>query len=242
VLRTQRAPPALHLLVTVDPLVYGHNGLCLLDSLQRQLRQAYAGVGKHADLLAEAAAAAAGEAHGSPATPQPARTHLQGCSASFVSMNTCYCMAGACASQASSICSLTCCCCWCCREVESIQGIRPEIQQAIAAAVNNCVTETNLPLPNKRVVSGSKLGTLCSCDCYSCSMLRSYCKEASGQKLVSSSGHCYASVNTTDQCNGTVHATERLAHTAVSGVCAPRWVGAAGWQYPGASNQQQTVS
>lgn len=36
-------------------------------------------------------------------------------------------------------------------QVESIQGIRPDIQQAIAAAVNNCVTETSLPLPNKRV-------------------------------------------------------------------------------------------
>ncbi|WIA22008.1 hypothetical protein OEZ85_004362 [Tetradesmus obliquus] len=35
--------------------------------------------------------------------------------------------------------------------VESIQGVRPEIKEAIAAAVNNCVTETNLPLPNKRV-------------------------------------------------------------------------------------------
>lgn len=42
---------------------------------------------------------------------------------------------------------------WACRQVESIQGIRPDIQQAIAAAVNNCVTETSLPLPNKRVVS-----------------------------------------------------------------------------------------
>lgn len=35
--------------------------------------------------------------------------------------------------------------------VESISGIRPEIQAAIAAAVDKCVTATDLPLPNKRV-------------------------------------------------------------------------------------------
>lgn len=40
-----------------------------------------------------------------------------------------------------------------CRAVESISGIRPEIQAAIAAAVHKCVTATDLPLPNKRVVS-----------------------------------------------------------------------------------------
>eukprot|EP00775_Hariotina_reticulata_P001513 gene1515-1849_t len=36
-------------------------------------------------------------------------------------------------------------------QVESIKGIRSDVEQAIAAAVNNCITETNLPLPNKRV-------------------------------------------------------------------------------------------
>ncbi|KAF8063831.1 purC [Scenedesmus sp. PABB004] len=36
-------------------------------------------------------------------------------------------------------------------QVESIQGVRPEIQEAIAAALGNCVTQTSLPLPNKRV-------------------------------------------------------------------------------------------
>jgi len=39
--------------------------------------------------------------------------------------------------------------------VESISGIRPEVQAAIAAAVDHCVTQTDLPLPNKRVVSSS---------------------------------------------------------------------------------------
>lgn len=39
------------------------------------------------------------------------------------------------------------------RVVESISGIRPEVQAAIAAAVDHCVTQTDLPLPNKRVVS-----------------------------------------------------------------------------------------
>ena len=34
--------------------------------------------------------------------------------------------------------------------VEAISGIRPEIQAAIAAAVPNCLTETNLPLPGRR--------------------------------------------------------------------------------------------
>lgn len=46
---------------------------------------------------------------------------------------------------------------WCavvsCRAVESISGIRPETQAAIAAAVDHCITQTSLPLPNKRVVS-----------------------------------------------------------------------------------------
>jgi hypothetical protein len=69
-----------------------------------------------------------------------------------------YCVPAADPSQAGSSFTLTCCSWWCCREVESIQGIRPEIQQAIAAAVNNCVTETNLPLPNKRVVSQQQPG------------------------------------------------------------------------------------
>ena len=36
--------------------------------------------------------------------------------------------------------------------VESIEGIRPEIQRAIAAAVDNTLTETDLGLPGKRVV------------------------------------------------------------------------------------------
>lgn len=34
--------------------------------------------------------------------------------------------------------------------VESIQGIRPEIQKAIAGAVDNCLTATHLPLPGRR--------------------------------------------------------------------------------------------
>lgn len=34
--------------------------------------------------------------------------------------------------------------------VESIEGIRPETQQAIAAAVDNCLTATHLPLPGRR--------------------------------------------------------------------------------------------
>lgn len=38
------------------------------------------------------------------------------------------------------------------RGVESIQGIRPEIQQAIAGAVDNCLTATHLPLPGRRQV------------------------------------------------------------------------------------------
>lgn len=39
-----------------------------------------------------------------------------------------------------------------CRPIESIQGVRPEVQAAIAAAVDKCLTSTDLPLPNKRVV------------------------------------------------------------------------------------------
>ena len=40
-----------------------------------------------------------------------------------------------------------------CSAVGSISGIRPEVQAAISAAVDRCVTQTDLPLPNKRVVS-----------------------------------------------------------------------------------------
>eukprot|EP00879_Flechtneria_rotunda_P005001 GHRR01005277.1.p1 GENE.GHRR01005277.1~~GHRR01005277.1.p1 ORF type:complete len:333 (+),score=55.36 GHRR01005277.1:3-1001(+) len=36
-------------------------------------------------------------------------------------------------------------------QIESIQGIRTEVEKAIAAAANHCVIETKLPLPNKRV-------------------------------------------------------------------------------------------
>jgi hypothetical protein len=102
VLRTQRAPPALHLLVTVDLLVLGLFSLFMVEGLQQQTRQAHAGFGKYAELFAEAAAAAAGEAHGSPAASQPARTRLQGSSTSLVSMNTCHCMTTALATQAGS--------------------------------------------------------------------------------------------------------------------------------------------
>jgi hypothetical protein len=51
----------------------------------------------------------------------------------------------------------------CFRAVESISGIRPEVQSAIAAAVDKCVTQTDLPLPNKRVVSTNR-HTHCSID------------------------------------------------------------------------------
>ncbi|GIM16480.1 hypothetical protein Vretimale_19114 [Volvox reticuliferus] len=34
--------------------------------------------------------------------------------------------------------------------VESISGVRPEVVEAIAAARKNCLTATNLPLPNRR--------------------------------------------------------------------------------------------
>jgi hypothetical protein len=46
--------------------------------------------------------------------------------------------------------------------VESIAGIRAEVDAAIAAAVDKCITETQLPLPNKRVVS-LHVEPVCTC-------------------------------------------------------------------------------
>lgn len=55
--------------------------------------------------------------------------------------------------------------------VESIEGIRPEIQAAISGAVDNCLTATHLPLPARRQVRWQPPAS-CLCNIAGCPSLQ----------------------------------------------------------------------